>query len=1258
MKTDLRTRQRVSKVSRDHLEDQFLRLHEENHLLKQYARQQEDKMKRMATKLLRLTSDRQRGDATGRQSVRDTELEDLVEDLQNQVRTLERHQDTLQNKLSVAYQQLQVQGSRHSPYCQVPARVNTGLHGSRDPKLRKGPRVQNTDIEVRRPTKTAPPRLGTNTLDEMQAEVEQLYSRLRSTLTESQHSKMAELETAAEYVKQCLKSKEMQMEEILQELRKQHADKHRETIRDNVDLIRLQKKLSDKSAALLIAEEKLAALQESYETQLEESQKSLKESCGSLLGKVQELTDALREEKEKNLSLESQLKVATISHQVLDELQAQVSNLEMEKSLLKEDYDRLLDSALNADNTRNRKEAEEQLRAENLRLENAIQEELSEKCKVLEEMKLQRGAHEALIQKHSSLEQEALRLKEDVSSLQQKITFITSECDMSVEALSETLMQIKSFRLQRANERLDFLQKDDDDQGSEPAAVARTLRDLQVSHAETVLELEKTRDMLILQHKINKDYQLELQTVMRKAEDDKEDFERRLEQNAHLLNIRAQRIGTLEAQLKDIAYGTRCYKSKSHQRSGETCDEDNITLRHGENLLEVYIGGAYFTPEALRILEDRDATTFCSLAFYDFETQITPVVRGMQPVYNFTSQYPVVLDDFFLQYLRTASPRLEIHVANGTSFHTLGVCQIPFPEVLEKAMERVYGKASIIGPRGETFGVLEYWARLHIPIEETTRLHQKRMTALGYLSANAQQRGRQGAPTLPASLIDTQMHNQLEVTVVGCSGLKSRWPGLVPDAYVIYKFYDIPDHDSLIIPCSEDPVFNDTASFDVPVTFDLQRYLRFETLWIYVFDDADPETAAYLGKAGVPLISLAQGKPVKGNFALQGLEGQPAGSIQVALRWKFPYTPPENLTKWPAGDQSKPREEFVPLTERVPVAKPRTKLASQTIQVTPTMNKVDSGQVPPPKTSLQAPQSSHPPHGFSRRRKKLCVSAPSDTVEASRTEELKADPVQIQEQEVPREEPAEQSKEVKMMEEMELQDVEEEDSTLNGVQTVTEMNEDGQVLEEVVSIADSSDSQTSDSDAVVIPKPVLPTKMQSERLRVEILSLTIVPESRVALDEEIQQLYVEYRIFGVPLETTETPISLRKPTQGEEIHYNFTRVIYVDKAENFAVRQYLYTMLEGKDPNKGRLKFTVVSEPVEEEHEECQDVGYAYLDLKAVLLSGSDVVEQQLDVVNAEDDKDVIGKLKVSLEAAQAFCHIYWEFKKTEEVSEDNNDNE
>lgn len=57
----------------------------------------------------------------------------------------------------------------------------------------------------------------------------------------------------------------------------------------------------------------------------------------------------------------------------------------------------------------------------------------------------------------------------------------------------------------------------------------------------------------------------------------------------------------------------------------------------------------------------------------------------------------------------------------------------------------------------------------------------------------------------------------------------------------------------------------------------------------------------------------------------------------------------------------------------------------------------------------------------------------------------------------------------------------------------------------------------------------------------EILSLSFNPSSSVALDQSVHQVYVEYRLLGIPMETTETPMSLRKPTNGEEIHYNFTR---------------------------------------------------------------------------------------------------------------------
>uniref|UniRef100_A0A3B4VK57 Protein fantom-like n=1 Tax=Seriola dumerili TaxID=41447 RepID=A0A3B4VK57_SERDU len=180
---------------------------------------------------------------------------------------------------------------------------------------------------------------------------------------------------------------------------------------------------------------------------------------------------------------------------------------------------------------------------------------------------------------------------------------------------------------------------------------------------------------------------------------------------------------------------------------------------------------------------------------------------------------------------------------------------------------------------------------------------------------------------------------------------------------------------------------------------------------------------------------------------------------------------------------------------------------------------------------------------------------------------------------------------------------------------------------------------------------------EGDKLRVEILSLTFEPSSHVALDESVQRVYVEYRLLGIPMETTETPMSLRKPTEGEEVHYNFTRVIYVDSSRSAPLRQYLYTMLEGTDPNQGRLKFTVVSEPMDDD-EECVDVGHAFLDLQELLLTGNDVIEQQIDS-SMDEDKEVIGNLKVSLEAAKALTGIYQEFhQKTEIKKEDKTDEE
>lgn len=70
-------------------------------------------------------------------------------------------------------------------------------------------------------------------------------------------------------------------------------------------------------------------------------------------------------------------------------------------------------------------------------------------------------------------------------------------------------MKLLSFmaqiRRQQSSGDFTFLEKVEDDIRKD---LEHSMQELQTTHAETVQELEKTRNMLIVQHKINKDYQV------------------------------------------------------------------------------------------------------------------------------------------------------------------------------------------------------------------------------------------------------------------------------------------------------------------------------------------------------------------------------------------------------------------------------------------------------------------------------------------------------------------------------------------------------------------------------------------------------------------------------------------------------------------------------------------------------------------------------------------------------------------------------
>ncbi|XP_059848811.1 protein fantom isoform X4 [Hypanus sabinus] len=728
-----RARQAVSRISREELEDRFLRFHDENLLLKQHARKQEDKIKRMATKLIRLVNDKKRTELESggpKRIGRDIEMEEMIEELQEKVCELEKQNEGLRNRLVASKQQLQVQGRRNTPYSYVQPRINTGLRkvpeaAFMQENLKKGIKVQDPELTTKY-SQPLLPRYGRSLLEDARAEVRNLENCIAS-----QKIEMEEMKQTVEILREEIRRKDKEYEESLLHLREHQASGQRTTIRDNVEMIKLQKQFVDKAAALTVLEGKFL--------QIQENQRTMKASHDALMNKVDELNAQLKEERSKCLCLENQLMSASFSQKASDELKERIKDLQKERDLLKENYDKLYNSAFDMTNEQQWKLKEQQLKIQIAQLETALKSDLADKNDILDKIKLERAQNEQLSQENKELQLHYLEHKQQLDELKDRMKFFTKESDIDVAELSEALMLIK-VRKHQENGNLEFLEKVEDNINKD---LELSIQELQATHAETIQELEKTRNLLFMQYRINKDYQNEVNTVTKKMEDNNREYEIKLEQYAQLLDVRAERIRKLEAQLKDIAYGTKQFKFKPEIATDDETDELDVTvhLERGENLFEIHISKLIFSPEAIKVFGEQEPATFCTYAFYDFELQSTPVRHGMNPVFDFTSEYIVRVDDFFLHYLQKNTVKLEVQLAYGTDYETIAACQLRMHEILEKN-GRIFGSAFLVvlntGVRGdvEKYGTVEYWFRLRVPMAQAIRLYKERTKALGYITSS------------------------------------------------------------------------------------------------------------------------------------------------------------------------------------------------------------------------------------------------------------------------------------------------------------------------------------------------------------------------------------------------------------------------------------------------------------------------------------------------------------------------------------------
>ncbi|XP_032404503.1 protein fantom isoform X1 [Xiphophorus hellerii] len=1224
-----REKQNIGKMPRDELEDRYLRLLEETLQQKQQLHTQNDKIKKLGTKLMKLVKDRGRmeqlaaGTAHAPTRFRDVEMEEMVEELQDKVRALQGEKEGLKQRLLVAKQQiLNSYSRRQAQYEHVPSRVNSGLKKLRDDASSPSPARPRSGRSLeggRRPPTGPIPRYGHNLLGEARAEIRNLEN-----MVESQRSRMEELERASGDLREELRRREEDFEERLLLARQQQSSTLKSQVSSNVSMIKLQKQLADRSNTVTELENRYRLLQE--------AQRTMKASNDAAMAKVDDLTAQLKAERMKNLELDKQLQTVNVTKILVEQLQERIGDVEQEKELLKESNKKLLNSAFDVSQQQKWHLQEQQLKLQIVQLETALKADLVDKNEILDRIKSERDKNERLTEENQKLQLQFLEQKQQVEKLNEHLKFQSREKDYTAAELTEALLLIKKQKCEKSGDLAFLVEVDEDGSGAQQGSI----RELRAAHAETIQELEKTRNLLNMESQISKDYKVELEAALRKMSSDKVGFEQKLERQIQLLDTRAAKISKLEGQLRDIAYGTKSFPFKpdmTAEDEAEFSDED-VHLDRGENLLELQIVGASLTPPALQALGDAEPSTFCTYSFYLFEPHATPVATGRSPRYGFTSKYVMNMDERSVEYLRRSPVKVELHQALGVDWRTVATAQLRLQQLLEQ-QGKVYGSIPLVGIHEDarSFGSLEYWLRLKNPITETTSANRDKMKAVD-----------QPQPPTGAS------RNELLICVQRCRGLRSRSSSST-SPYVVYKFFNFPDYPTATVDDSGEPEFNDLKSYSVLMDDDLDRFLKTEGLQFYVFDYKEEQLDAYLGKTRVPLLSLTQDQEVSGMFELTDPSGKPAGSLDVTLRWKSAYSPSAGITRaaeepslFPeqqAGDPVDPhqeqmnveaekkdgwREDVEEMLEeemekfRSSDAATVSKAVLPTIRGQKTLERDGSGakrvtfvDVTPEEEKFNKQSSAE-----SLPDKQKTTFSP-DVQAAPKAPHRTAE---------------------------EGNDEEEESHVSEGqlVQDAQSYSDDSDISEEIIEDVEEAPAAAepqgaSDSDDCIVQGQATRRKL-CERVRVEVVSLSLMPESRLARDNTVVRLFVEYNFLDLP--TEETPLSLPKPPLGRSINFNYSKVILVDAENNAARRRLLKEVLQGRNSQMERIRFTVVSEPPEEEEQEreCEDVGVAYLRIPEILEKQADMMEASLSVLDMEDSSQVVGQLTVSMEGLQALRAI------------------
>ncbi|KAI8831918.1 hypothetical protein BJ741DRAFT_536426 [Chytriomyces cf. hyalinus JEL632] len=803
------------------VDDELYSLRDENLILKKKLNQQDDRAKKLTTKVQRLSEDLLRNKEHGDASPNDglklgrskpikgefkniEEAYDLIEDLRDQMKELTKENTVTRNKMQYFRTLHEAETRRRTPYDHIPPRIQGVSKSWRNCKiLFRFKRCRNSRRVLFFFCR------------------EEMNGMLRLKLNET----------------------DAEMERLKQELARSSQGFERDQQQHDVDRAALQLELSEARKRERDLSSRFDSLDERFRAMMEAHHEALRVS--------DELNADLKEERRRGVEMEHELKRVLSDGQENSELHEIIQDLREEKRLLEQEQQNLLSAQFGRDREDEYQNEIEELR-ENLR------RHIQDLAKHLDEKKALHDENDSLKEHLREMQEDKresdrhmFEIQQELDELREKMNFFCKNGEVDLSEIEEALSIVRLRRERGIS--LDFLME-----AEELYADKELLQDLRVQYADCIHELEKVRKLLYLQEHINKDYKLEVEELSRKMEAMKNGYELRLEEDSRLLDLRSNKIAHLEGQLKSIVYGTAKIPGEIEKTHDE--DDDVVELATGlvfcQNLVEIHIESALISDDGLYHvrklgfdMEDPSKlTTFIHYDFFEFETQVSPMGLGQKPIFNIATCAVIMKE--LTDPDRTDRLR---YYADLISTHD--------------------GKAII--------GKLDFGLRVRLPMAQAIRSFKERTVALNLLTVSDKEvTSRRFRPRA-----DT---NDLVLRIIQCKQLRQP-PGRVPAVFASFQFYI---HETIVtdtVRNSTSPMLNFFRILPLPMTSDLDRYLRTSSLTIMILDDNDGLEDFEYGSCTIPLLPLALGERIHDEYYLNDGFGAQKSKLTISLEWSKPY---------------------------------------------------------------------------------------------------------------------------------------------------------------------------------------------------------------------------------------------------------------------------------------------------------------------------------------------------------------------------------